>query len=168
MVTTFNHKVFCRQALIGGNYALLNTTTFIPNPDYYRLDSISQSLIININSVQMYRFWEFFLPFTSCLLSLISALLWHRLMGPGVLHTTHNGSPYLRAYAHCSKQKVRLTIQSINLLLYLMSPCTTYMSSIMFDRMELLYCSLTYQTQHPSMSQLSVTWTCIHLKSVDL
>ncbi|KAJ4711440.1 Heparanase-like protein [Melia azedarach] len=35
MSSTFNHKVFCRQALIGGNYALLNTTTFIPNPDYY-------------------------------------------------------------------------------------------------------------------------------------
>lgn len=35
MTATFNHKVFCRQALIGGNYALLNTTTFIPNPDYY-------------------------------------------------------------------------------------------------------------------------------------
>ncbi|XP_010936395.2 heparanase-like protein 2 [Elaeis guineensis] len=79
MVTTFNHKVFCRQALIGGNYALLNTTTFIPNPDYY------------------------------------SALLWHRLMGPGVLHTTHNGSPYLRAYAHCSKQKNGVTLLLINL-----------------------------------------------------
>lgn len=31
----YNHKVFCRQALVGGNYALLNTTSFIPNPDYY-------------------------------------------------------------------------------------------------------------------------------------
>ncbi|KAL0293417.1 UNVERIFIED_CONTAM: Heparanase-like protein 2 [Sesamum radiatum] len=37
MTSTFNHKVFCRQALIGGNYALLNTTSFIPNPDYYVL-----------------------------------------------------------------------------------------------------------------------------------
>ncbi|XP_052875026.1 heparanase-like protein 2 [Gossypium arboreum] len=35
MAATYNHKVFCRQTLIGGNYALLNTTTFIPNPDYY-------------------------------------------------------------------------------------------------------------------------------------
>ncbi|CAK9142394.1 unnamed protein product [Ilex paraguariensis] len=35
MTSTFNHKVYCRQAFIGGNYALLNTTTFIPNPDYY-------------------------------------------------------------------------------------------------------------------------------------
>lgn len=35
MTSTFNHKVYCRQALIGGNYALLNTTSFIPNPDYY-------------------------------------------------------------------------------------------------------------------------------------
>nr|KJB33259.1 hypothetical protein B456_006G004500 [Gossypium raimondii] len=35
MASTYNHKVFCRQTLIGGNYALLDTTTFIPNPDYY-------------------------------------------------------------------------------------------------------------------------------------
>ncbi|XVE68773.1 hypothetical protein DITRI_Ditri09bG0096900 [Diplodiscus trichospermus] len=35
MTSFYNHKVYCRQALIGGNYALLNTTTFIPNPDYY-------------------------------------------------------------------------------------------------------------------------------------
>ncbi|CAN4124568.1 unnamed protein product [Withania somnifera] len=34
MSSTFNHKVYCRQSLIGGNYGLLNTT-FIPNPDYY-------------------------------------------------------------------------------------------------------------------------------------
>lgn len=35
MTSTFDHKVYCRQALIGGNYGLLNTTTFAPNPDYY-------------------------------------------------------------------------------------------------------------------------------------
>ncbi|KAL1539456.1 heparanase [Salvia divinorum] len=35
MTAKFNHKVFCRQSLIGGNYGLLNTATFIPNPDYY-------------------------------------------------------------------------------------------------------------------------------------
>ncbi|TYG52140.1 hypothetical protein ES288_D09G004400v1 [Gossypium darwinii] len=35
MASTYNHKVFYRQTLIGGNYALLDTTTFIPNPDYY-------------------------------------------------------------------------------------------------------------------------------------
>ncbi|KAJ3673120.1 hypothetical protein LUZ60_006494 [Juncus effusus] len=35
MISVFGHSVFCRQALIGGNYALLNPTTFIPNPDYY-------------------------------------------------------------------------------------------------------------------------------------
>ncbi|TYH52090.1 hypothetical protein ES332_D09G004200v1 [Gossypium tomentosum] len=35
MASTYNHKVFCRQTLIGGHYALLDTTTFIPNPDYY-------------------------------------------------------------------------------------------------------------------------------------
>ncbi|TYJ16947.1 hypothetical protein E1A91_A09G016300v1 [Gossypium mustelinum] len=35
MASTYNHKVFYRQTLIGGNYALLDTTTSIPNPDYY-------------------------------------------------------------------------------------------------------------------------------------
>ena len=37
MSATFDTKVYCRQSLIGGNYALLNATTFEPNPDYYRL-----------------------------------------------------------------------------------------------------------------------------------
>jgi heparanase 1 len=32
-----SHKTFCRQTLIGGNYSLLNTTTYEPNPDYYAL-----------------------------------------------------------------------------------------------------------------------------------
>ncbi|GMI63534.1 glucuronidase 1 [Hibiscus trionum] len=35
MASTYDQKVFCRQALIGGNYSLLNATTFVPNPDYY-------------------------------------------------------------------------------------------------------------------------------------
>ncbi|KAG8482714.1 hypothetical protein CXB51_024453 [Gossypium anomalum] len=35
MASTYNHKVFYRQTLINGNYALLNTTTSIPNLDYY-------------------------------------------------------------------------------------------------------------------------------------
>ncbi|GFP94031.1 heparanase-like protein 3 [Phtheirospermum japonicum] len=33
--STYDTKTYCRQSLIGGNYGLLNTTTFIPNPDYY-------------------------------------------------------------------------------------------------------------------------------------
>ncbi|KAL4312755.1 hypothetical protein GQ457_01G017290 [Hibiscus cannabinus] len=35
MAATYDQKVFSRQALIGGNYGLLNATTFIPNLDYY-------------------------------------------------------------------------------------------------------------------------------------
>ncbi|KAL4310558.1 hypothetical protein GQ457_01G007490 [Hibiscus cannabinus] len=35
MAATYDQKVFCRQALIGGNYGLLSAMTFIPNPDYY-------------------------------------------------------------------------------------------------------------------------------------
>ncbi|XP_047339567.1 heparanase-like protein 3 [Impatiens glandulifera] len=35
MASVHNTKTYCRQTLIGGNYGLLNTTTFTPNPDYY-------------------------------------------------------------------------------------------------------------------------------------
>ncbi|PWA42308.1 glucuronidase 3 [Artemisia annua] len=35
MSSVYNTKTYCRQTLIGGNYGLLNTTTFEPNPDYY-------------------------------------------------------------------------------------------------------------------------------------
>ncbi|XP_057968840.1 heparanase-like protein 3 [Malania oleifera] len=35
MSSFYDTKTYCRQTLIGGNYGLLNTTTFIPNPDYY-------------------------------------------------------------------------------------------------------------------------------------
>ncbi|KAL0327135.1 UNVERIFIED_CONTAM: Heparanase-like protein 2 [Sesamum angustifolium] len=89
MTSRFNHKVFCRQSLIGGNYGLLNTTTFVPNPDYY------------------------------------GALLWHRLMGTNVLSASHNGSPYLRVYSHCSKKTA-----GISLLLINMSNSTTFEVSI--------------------------------------
>ncbi|XP_010048937.2 heparanase-like protein 3 isoform X2 [Eucalyptus grandis] len=35
MAATYDTKTYCRQTLIGGNYGLLNTQTFLPNPDYY-------------------------------------------------------------------------------------------------------------------------------------
>ncbi|KAL6965535.1 heparanase [Sarracenia purpurea var. burkii] len=35
MASSYDTKTYCRQSLIGGNYGLLNTTTFLPNPDYY-------------------------------------------------------------------------------------------------------------------------------------
>ncbi|KNA19695.1 hypothetical protein SOVF_059260 [Spinacia oleracea] len=35
LAATYNTKVYCRQALIGGNYGLLDKTTYLPNPDYY-------------------------------------------------------------------------------------------------------------------------------------
>ncbi|XP_044957738.1 heparanase-like protein 3 [Hordeum vulgare subsp. vulgare] len=35
MSAKFDTKSYCRQSFIGGNYGLLNTTTFQPNPDYY-------------------------------------------------------------------------------------------------------------------------------------
>ncbi|CAN0923543.1 Heparanase-like protein 1 [Linum grandiflorum] len=85
MTSTFDHKVYCRQSLVGGNYGFLNSKTFTPNPDYY------------------------------------GALLWHRLMGNGVLATSHGGSPYLRTYTHCSKNTAGVTLLLIN-----MSNATTF------------------------------------------
>nr|XP_043617013.1 heparanase-like protein 1 [Erigeron canadensis] len=80
MAAKYHTKVYCRQTLIGGNYGLLNKTTFMPNPDYY------------------------------------SALLWHRLMGRGVLAVDRrNIAPHLRTYAHCSKGKTGITLLLINL-----------------------------------------------------
>ncbi|KAI3443908.1 hypothetical protein Pfo_000573 [Paulownia fortunei] len=35
MASAYDTKTYCRQTLVGGNYGLLNTTTFVPNPDYY-------------------------------------------------------------------------------------------------------------------------------------
>ncbi|KAJ7957716.1 heparanase-like protein 3 [Quillaja saponaria] len=35
MASTYDTKTYCRQTLVGGNYGLLDTTTFIPNPDYF-------------------------------------------------------------------------------------------------------------------------------------
>ncbi|KAI3513354.1 hypothetical protein L1887_20685 [Cichorium endivia] len=80
MAAKYRTEVYCRQSLIGGNYGLLNKTTFTPNPDYY------------------------------------SALLWHRLMGTGVLSVERRSvGPHLRTYAHCSKGKAGVTLLLINL-----------------------------------------------------
>ncbi|KAF3962250.1 hypothetical protein CMV_013219 [Castanea mollissima] len=38
MASSYDTKTYCRQTFIGGNYGLLNTTTFEPNPDYYSVD----------------------------------------------------------------------------------------------------------------------------------
>ncbi|GAB2284932.1 hypothetical protein Dimus_019385 [Dionaea muscipula] len=36
MAASYDTKTYCRQTLIGEYYGLLNTTSFLPNPDYYR------------------------------------------------------------------------------------------------------------------------------------
>lgn len=36
MSSSYDTKTYCRQTLVGGNYGLLNTATYVPNPDYYR------------------------------------------------------------------------------------------------------------------------------------
>lgn len=40
MAAKYRTKVYCRQSLIGGNYGLLSTGTFVPNPDFYRQEYI--------------------------------------------------------------------------------------------------------------------------------
>ncbi|XLS50480.1 hypothetical protein HN51_011157 [Arachis hypogaea] len=45
----------------------------------------------------------------------IGALLWHRLMGTKVLSISHDSSPYLRTYAHCSKKGNGITLLLINM-----------------------------------------------------
>ncbi|XP_015886732.3 heparanase-like protein 3 isoform X1 [Ziziphus jujuba] len=35
MAASYDTKTYCRQTLIGGNYGLLNSHNFLPNPDYY-------------------------------------------------------------------------------------------------------------------------------------
>ncbi|KAL4325262.1 hypothetical protein GQ457_11G029500 [Hibiscus cannabinus] len=35
LASTYGQKVLCRQALIGGNYGLLDATTFVPSPNYF-------------------------------------------------------------------------------------------------------------------------------------
>lgn len=45
MASKYNTKVYCRQSLIGGSYGLLNTTTFVPRPDYYRQEAKSIDVV---------------------------------------------------------------------------------------------------------------------------
>lgn len=74
-----------------------------------------------------------------------SALLWHRLMGKGVLGLTSFGSPHLRAYAHCSKGRVRslhlypfpnardlnsFAFMSLPISYYLPNLCTIYICNV--------------------------------------
>ncbi|WOK99658.1 heparanase-like protein 1 [Canna indica] len=113
MASKYNTKVYCRQTLIGGNYGLLDTDTFVPNPDYYRQDMHITNQFIdlclrNMKVPQVTRVL-IFLNFST------SALLWHRLMGKGVLSIDISGSSYLRAYAHCSKGTEGISLLLINL-----------------------------------------------------
>ncbi|KAK6920938.1 Glycoside hydrolase, family 79 [Dillenia turbinata] len=92
MSSKYGTKVYCRQTLIGGNYGLLNTTTFVPNPDYYRQEC--------------YYFLKNYCH--------IIALLWHRLMGKSVFSVEGDSSSFLRTYAHCTKGREGVTLLLIN------------------------------------------------------
>jgi heparanase 1 len=48
----FGHGAYCRQALVGGHYTMLDRDTFIPNPDYYSLLLWSRLMGTRVLSVQ--------------------------------------------------------------------------------------------------------------------
>ncbi|XLR22990.1 hypothetical protein S83_050890 [Arachis hypogaea] len=47
MSTVYDTRTYCRQSLVGGNYGLLNTSTFVPNPDYYSLLKLTDTRASN-------------------------------------------------------------------------------------------------------------------------
>lgn len=53
MSASYDTRTYCRQSLIGGNYGLLSTTNFLPNPDYYR--SLQNELLRLQISVELER-----------------------------------------------------------------------------------------------------------------
>ncbi|CAI9092664.1 OLC1v1027974C1 [Oldenlandia corymbosa var. corymbosa] len=53
LASSYDTKVYCRQTLIGGNYGLLNTTTFVPNPDYYSALLWHRLMGINVLSTKL-------------------------------------------------------------------------------------------------------------------
>jgi len=67
----------------------------------------------SLHSVWIPSYFIYLITGVFILLPCISALLWHRLMGKTVLATNHFGSPYLRTYTHCSKQKVNVKLQNL-------------------------------------------------------
>ncbi|KAL0358365.1 UNVERIFIED_CONTAM: Heparanase-like protein 3 [Sesamum angustifolium] len=103
LASTYNTKTYCRQSLIGGNYGLLNTTTFVPNPDYYRLKENEFLLALSL------------LPGLSLAANYSICSFWHKLMGRSVLLTNFTGTKRVRAYSHCAKQSKGVVLLLINL-----------------------------------------------------
>ncbi|KAM7269724.1 hypothetical protein ACFE04_025221 [Oxalis oulophora] len=127
MASRYDTKVYCRQTLIGGNYGLLSTGTFVPNPDYY------------------------------------SALLWHRLVGKGVLSIGSDASSYLRTYAHCSKGRAGITLVLINL-----SNQTEYIVSLRNSmNIKILSGEINIQTESSLTRSLKKTFSWIGTKASD-
>ncbi|KAI5416624.1 heparanase-like protein 1 [Lathyrus oleraceus] len=62
----YNTKVYCRQTLIGGNYGLLNTTTFTPNPDYYSALLWHQLMGKSVLAASSNVFSPFFRTYAHC------------------------------------------------------------------------------------------------------
>lgn len=120
MASKYNTKVYCRQSLIGGNYGLLNMATFVPNPDYYRHVHFKLSHSLEYSSEVACICY----CFTNCYFLRIadSALLWHQLMGKGVVPVDGDASAYLRYYAHCTKGRV-----SLHSTYFLLSPLISNM-----------------------------------------
>ncbi|CAL5400454.1 unnamed protein product [Camellia sinensis] len=130
MASTYDTKTYCRQTLIGGNYGLLNTTTFVPNPDYYscgtcgprhrryglhRLFGCGQHFLQARMHAIIWLGCHAFQAQPVQPEPSLGALLWNRLMGRNVLSTSFSGTKKIRAYAHCAKQSQGITLLLINL-----------------------------------------------------
>lgn len=51
LASKYNTKVYCRQTLVGGHYGLLNTSTLVPNPDFYRQ-------LLQFSNINSFRYLE--------------------------------------------------------------------------------------------------------------
>jgi hypothetical protein len=59
MAAKYNTEIYCRQTLVGANYALLDRTTMEPNPDYY----MQELLFKYASSIFFFFFFSFFFFF---------------------------------------------------------------------------------------------------------
>ncbi|KAJ4841439.1 hypothetical protein Tsubulata_009083 [Turnera subulata] len=95
MASKYNTKVYCRQTLIGGYYENFSRQKQI----LFSTSELLDPLMVSFVGYLVHN----------------SALLWHRLMGRGVLSVGGNASPDLRSYAHCSRGRAGITLLLINL-----------------------------------------------------
>ncbi|KAL4313093.1 hypothetical protein GQ457_01G017250 [Hibiscus cannabinus] len=119
MAATYDQKVFCRQALIGGNYGLLSATTFIPNPDYYgallwhRLMGSTVLAVTKESDPDLRVYAHCAKKKCTFMATTCGEYLWQRLVGSTLLAVTKESDPDLRVYAHCAKKKLTFGLNAL-------------------------------------------------------